>query len=71
MLNIKVKKYFLMLFSLILKAIKEKLKALRLLCYFNKLKGKLLYLKEKERSKKILHFSTFKQVKLEKIAIAL
>ena len=60
-----------MLFNLILKAIKEEPKALKLLYYFNKLKGKLLYLKEEEKSKKILHFSTFKQVKLKKIAIVL
>ena len=71
MLNTKVKEYFLILSSLIPKAIKGELKALRLLCYFNKLKGRLLYLKEEERSKKILHFSTLKQVKLKKMAIVL
>ena len=47
------------------------LEFLKLLQAFKGLEEKLIYLKEKDKSKKILHFSTFKQVKLEKIAIAL
>ena len=62
---------FTLLFNLIFKAIKRRLEFLKLLRYFNKLKGELLYLKEKVKSKKILRFSTFKQVKLKKMAIAL
>ena len=61
----------MILSSLIFKAIKRRLKFLKLLRYFDKLKGKLPYLKEEKRSKKILRFSIFKQVKLEKMAIAL
>ena len=31
----------------------------------------LLYLRDEDKSKKVLHFSTLKQVKLKKMAIAL
>ena len=66
-----MEKCYLILFNLIFKAIKRGLNFLKLLHYFNKLKRGSLYLKEKEKSKKILRFSTFKQVKLEKMAIVL
>jgi hypothetical protein len=66
-----VEKCYLMLFNLIFKAIKKGLEFLKLSRYFDKLEKGLPYLKEKERSKKILRFSTFKQIKLEKMAIAL
>jgi len=60
-----------MLASFILKAKNKGLEFIKFLQFFNKLKGVLLYLKDKDKSKKILHISTLKQVKLEKMAIAL
>ena len=60
-----------MLASFILKAKNGGLEFIEFLQFFNKLKGVLLYLKDKDKSKKILYISTLKQVKLEKMAIAL
>ena len=60
-----------MLASFILKAKNKGLKFLKFLQFFNKLKGVLLYLRDENKSKKILHISTLKQVELEKMAIAL
>ena len=60
-----------MLASFILKAKNKGLKFIKFLQFFNKLEGVSLYLRDKDKSKKILHISTLKQVKLEKIAIAL
>ena len=60
-----------MLASFILKGKKGGLEFLGFLQSFNKLKGVLLYLRDKDKSKKVLRFSTLKQVKLKKIAIAL
>ena len=60
-----------MLASFILKSKEGGLKFLSFLQSFNKLKGVLLYLKDEDKSKKVLHFSILKQVKLKKIAIAL
>ena len=60
-----------MLASLILKSKKGGLEFLGFLQSFNKLEGVLLYLRDEDKSKKVLHFSTLKQVKLEKMAIAL
>ena len=60
-----------MLASFILKSKKGGLKFLSFSQSFNKLKGVLLYLRDKDKSKKVLHFSILKQVKLEKIAIIL
>ena len=59
-----------MLASLVFKA-KGELGILRLLQAFEGLEKKLPYLKEEDKSKKILRFSTFKQVKLKKMAISL
>jgi len=70
-LDIKVKLYYLMLASFILRAKNNKLEFLDFLDFFNKLEGVLLYLKDKDKSKKILYTSTLKQVKLEKMAIIL
>ena len=60
-----------MLASFILKAKNRGLEFIKFLQFFNKLKGVLLYLRDKDKSKKILYISTLKQVKLEKIAIIL
>jgi hypothetical protein len=60
-----------MLANFILKAKNRGLKFLEFLQFFNKLKGVLLYLRDEDKSKKILHIRTLKQVKLEKMAIAL
>jgi hypothetical protein len=60
-----------MLASFILKAKNKGLKFLKFLQFFNKLKGVLLYLRDKDKSKKILRISTLRQVKLKKIAIVL
>ena len=60
-----------MLASFILRSKKKRLKFLGFSQSFNKLKGVLLYLKDKDKSKKVLRFSTLKQVKLNKMAIAL
>ena len=60
-----------MLASFIFKNRKGGLEFLGFLQSFNKLKGVLLYLRDKDKSKKVLRFSTLKQVKLKKMAIAL
>ena len=60
-----------MLANFILKVKNKGLEFLEFLQFFNKLEGVLLYLKDKDKSKKILYISILKQVKLEKIAIAL
>ena len=60
-----------MLASFIPKAKNRGLEFIEFLQLFNKLKGVLLYLKDEDKSKKILRISTLKQVKLEKMAIAL
>ena len=60
-----------MLASFIFKSRKGGLKFLSFLQSFDKFKGVLLYLRDKDKSKKVLRFSTLKQVKLEKMAIAL
>jgi hypothetical protein len=67
----KVKLYYLILASFIFKAKNKGLKFLKFLQFFDKLKRVLLYLKDEDKSKKILHIKTLKQVKLEKIAIIL
>ena len=61
----------MILASFIPKTRKRELEFLEFLQFFNKLEKVLLYLKDKDKSKKILYFSIPKQVKLEKIAIAL
>ena len=63
--------YYSMLANFIFKARNKGLEFIEFLQFFNKLKGVSLYLRDKDKSKKILHISTLKQVKLEKIAIAL
>ena len=60
-----------MLASFIPRGKKGGLEFLGFLQSFNKLKGVLLYLRDEDKSKKVLRFSTLKQVKLEKMAIAL
>ena len=60
-----------MLASFILKAKNKGLKFIKFLQFFNKLEGVSLYLRDKDKSKKILRISTLKQVKLKKMAIAL
>ena len=60
-----------MLASFIFKAKDKGLKFLEFWQFFDKLKGILLYLKDKDKSRKILYISILKQVKLDKIAIAL
>ena len=60
-----------MLASFIFKGKKGRLKFLGFLQSFDKLEGVLLYLRDKDKSKKVLRFSTLKQVKLKKMAIAL
>ena len=60
-----------MLASFIFKSKKGRLEFLGFLQSFNKLEGVLLYLRDEDKSKKVLRFSTLKQVKLEKMAIAL
>jgi len=67
----KVKLYYSMLASFILKAKNKGLEFIEFLQFFNKLKGVLLYLRDEDKSKKILYISTLKQVKLEKMAIIL
>ena len=59
-LNAKVKLYYLILASFIFKAKNEGLKSLEFLQFFDKLKGVLLYLKDKNKSKKILYTSILK-----------
>jgi hypothetical protein len=49
-----------MLASFILKAKNKGLKFLEFLQFFDKLKGVLLYLKDEDKSKKILHIKTLK-----------
>ena len=70
-LNAKVKLYYSMLASFILRAKNKGLEFIEFLQFFDKLKGVSLYLRDKDKSRKILYISTLKQVKLEKIAIAL
>ena len=53
----KVKLYYSMLASFILKAKNKGLEFIEFLQFFNKLKGVLLYLRDKDKSKKILHIS--------------
>ena len=60
-----------MLANFIPKAKNKGLEFIEFLQFFDKLEGVSLYLRDKDKSKKILHISTLKQVKLEKIAIAL
>ena len=60
-----------MLASFIFKAKNKGLEFLEFLQFFDKLEGVSLYLRDKDKSKKILHISILKQVKLKKIAIAL
>ena len=60
-----------MLANFIFKSKKGGLEFLSFLQSFNKLKGVLLYLRDKDKSKKVLRFSILKQVKLEKMVIAL
>ena len=60
-----------MLASFIFKARNKRLEFLEFLQFFNKLKEVLLYLKDKDKSKKILYISILKQVKLKKMAIIL
>ena len=60
-----------MLASFIFKARNKGLKFIKFLQFFDKLEGVLLYLRDEDKSKKILRISTLKQVKLEKIAIIL
>ena len=62
--------YYSILANLVFKN-KGKLKFLKLSRAFKELEEKLPYLKEEDKSKKILRFGTFKQMELEKIAIAL
>ena len=59
-LNAKVKLYYLMLASFIFKAKNRGLKFIEFSQFFDKLKGVLLYLKDKDKSKKILHISMLK-----------
>jgi hypothetical protein len=70
-LNTKIKLYYLILANFILKAKNKGLKILKFLQFFNKLKEVSLYLRDEDKSKKILHIKTLKQVKLKKIAIIL
>jgi hypothetical protein len=63
--------YYLILASFIFKAKNKGLKFLAFLQFFNKLKGVLLYLKDEDKSGKILYISILKQVKLKKMAIVL
>ena len=60
-----------MLANFIPKARNKGLKFLKFLQFFNKLKRVLLYLKDEDKSKKILYTSMLKQVKLKKMAITL
>ena len=60
-----------MLASFIFKGKKGRLEFLGFLQFFDKLKGVLLYLRDEDKSKKVLRFSILEQVKLEKMAIAL
>ena len=60
----------MILASLVFK-VRGELRVLKLSRAFKRLEEELLYLKEEDKSKKILRFSTFKQVKLEKMAIVL
>ena len=60
-----------MLASFIFKARNKGLKFIKFLQFFNKLKGVSLYLRDEDKSKKILYINMLKQVKLEKMAIAL
>ena len=60
-----------MLASFIFKAKNKGLKFIEFLQFFDKLKGVSLYLRDKDKSRKILYISTLKQVKLEKMAITL
>ena len=60
-----------MLASFILKAKNKGLEFIEFLQFFNELEGVLLYLRDEDKSKKILRISMLKQVKLKKIAIAL
>ena len=53
-LNIKIKLYYLILASFILKTRNKGLEFLEFLQFFDKLKGVLLYLRNKDKSKKIL-----------------
>jgi len=70
-LNAKVKLYYSILASFILKAKNRRLEFIEFSQFFNKLKGVSLYLRDKDKSRKILYISTLKQVKLEKMAITL
>ena len=67
----KVKLYYSILASFILKAKNRGLEFIKFLQFFNKLEGVLLYLRDEDKSRKILYISTLKQVILEKMAIAL
>jgi hypothetical protein len=60
-----------MLASFILRAKNRGLEFLEFSQFFDKLERVSLYLRDEDKSKKILHISTLEQVKLEKIAIAL
>ena len=60
-----------MLANFIFKAKNRGLEFIKFLQFFDKLEGVLPYLRDEDRSKKILRISTLKQVKLEKMAIAL
>jgi hypothetical protein len=60
-----------MLANFILRARNRGLKFLEFSQFFDKLEGVLLYLKDEDKSKKILRTSIPKQVELEKMAIAL
>ena len=60
-----------MLASFILRAKNKGLEFIEFLQFFDKLKGVSLYLRDEDKSEKILRTSTLEQVKLEKMAIAL
>jgi hypothetical protein len=59
-LNAKVKLYYSILASFILKAKNKGLKFLEFSQFFDKLKGVSLYLRDEDKSKKILRISTLK-----------
>ena len=59
-LNAKVKLYYSILASFIPKARNKGLELIEFSQFFDKLEGVLLYLKDKDKSKKILRISTLK-----------
>ena len=59
-LDAKVELYYLILASFILKAKNRRLEFIEFSQFFNKLKGVSLYLRDEDKSKKILRISTLK-----------